>query len=76
MEILESLDQRVEGLVNQNRDLQLERDSLRKALDDSERQREDLAEQISSQDDNRAEIRNRIQAIIDKIERMESDSEQ
>jgi len=72
MDVLEALDRKVEDLLLINGELKSERDRLQAELNDATRQKDDLAAQLSSSSEKRSEIRDRIAAIIQKIEQMES----
>lgn len=72
MEILESLDQKVEELLITSSDLRLERDRLQDELNKANQQREELNVQLAAGNEKKAELRDRIQSIIQKIEQMES----
>jgi len=72
MDVLEALDRKVEDLLLINGELKSERDRLQAELNDANRQKEEMAVQLSSSSEKRSEIRDRIAAIIQKIEQMES----
>jgi len=71
LEILDALEQRVEELVGTVRVLKTERDQLRQKLEEAEQQRDGLNRDLASFQESRAEVRQRIQAMIDKIEQLE-----
>lgn len=78
MEILEALDRKVENLVVTVRRLESERNELRGLLDRANQEKlqiiqekENIELEMMAVDDNRAEIRTRIQTMIDKIEQLE-----
>lgn len=72
MEILESLDQKVEDLLLINSELKSDRDRLQAELNETQRQKDELTAQIASNNEKRIEVRDRIQAMLVKIEQMES----
>ncbi len=71
MEILESLDQKVEELLLNVLELKTDRDRLQNELNEANKQREELNSQLTASNEKRVELRERIQAIIQKIEQME-----
>lgn len=78
MDVLESLDKRVEGLVATVKQLKTERDDLKTELDVTKleneeltKAKEELAAQLSDGDETRSKVKERIQSILDKIERLE-----
>ncbi|MBN2328462.1 MAG: cell division protein ZapB [Candidatus Omnitrophica bacterium] len=72
MEVLKSLDEKIEDLLLTNSELKSERDRLQGELNEANQQKEELAKQINSNRETREEMHNRIQGIIQKIEQMES----
>lgn len=74
MEILKSLDEKIEDLLLTNSELKSERDRLQNELNEAQQQKEELAQQVNSNRETRETLQNRIQGIIQKIEQMESES--
>lgn len=72
MEILKSLDEKIEDLLLTNSELKSERDKLQGELNEARQQKEELAKQLDSNRETREHMHNRIQGIIQKIEQMES----
>ncbi len=78
MDILESLDKRVEGLVAKVTQYKTERDRLKNELDDVKKEhetlakaKEELAAQLSEGGEIRSKLKERVQAILEKIDRLE-----
>lgn len=74
MEILKSLDEKIEDLLLTNSELKSERDRLQNELNEAQQQKEELVQQVNSNRETRETLQNRIQGIIQKIEQMESES--
>ncbi|MGC9328443.1 MAG: cell division protein ZapB [Candidatus Hinthialibacter sp.] len=74
MEILKSLDEKIEDLLLTNSELKSERDRLQNELNEAQQQKEELIQQVNSNRETRETLQNRIQGIIQKIEQMESES--
>ena len=78
MEVLEALDRKVENLVITVRRLESERNELRGQLDRSNQEKlqiiqekENIELEMMAVEDNRAEIRSRIQSMLEKINQLE-----
>lgn len=71
VDVLKALEGQVDTLIKQLDETSAERDKLKGELENARQQNNDLARQVSSSDENKAEIRNRIQSIIEKIEARE-----
>ena len=78
MDILESLDKRVEGLVAKVTQYKTERDQLKSELDRMKEEcetltkaKEELTTQLTEGGEVRAQVKERVQAILDKIDRLE-----
>ncbi|MBI1387990.1 MAG: hypothetical protein GC154_06040 [bacterium] len=72
MEILGALDKRVDELVGRLRQTTAERDQLKKQLEETTQRNEELELELMASSDDKSEIRQRIQTIIQKIESMET----
>lgn len=78
MDILESLDKRVEGLVAKVIQYKTERDQLKNELDGVKKEhealtkaKEELTAQLSEGGEIRTQVKERVQAILKKIDRLE-----
>lgn len=72
LEVLGALDKKVEDLLLNIQELKEERDLLKQNLDEVTRHRDELSLQLNSSDSAKTEVKQRIQAILQKIEQMEA----
>lgn len=72
LQVLESLDQRVDELVQALKQTRQERDDLAQQLEKARQQNQHLSEQVSQQDGTRDEIRGKVESILRKMESLES----
>ena len=71
--VLDALDQRVGKMVDTIKELEMERDILREEVEQSNKSREELDNQLHSVNGNNKEVKTRIQSILDKLEQLQTD---
>jgi FtsZ-binding cell division protein ZapB len=68
MDVLKQLEERIQGSINRIQQLQRENELLAKRLAESEQRFNEAADQLKNQEQDRSEIRSRIEKILARFD--------